>query len=222
MIQEEGHLAELPFADSYFSLEDIIASNDKLCCKFRVSIPELGHLVAGSEVPDILPGSRLELPCWLATSLCNARKQTAEVDLPKQYKAKYREIFNAEATVVDLHKLGPMFYLSGFHLRVFPYPEITAILLSLSKMIRERAIMILDSAANAASEARSRRKGDVPTTAVMVTTCFPLLDELEKLLYRIGESAYLSLHDWYSRKGIDRLEASSLVRHKRRKRILER
>ena len=221
LIPEEGHLAELPFANSYFSLEDIIASNDKLCCKFRVSIPELGHLIAGSDMTDIPPGARLELPCWLASSLCNARKQTAEVDLPKQYRAKYREIFNAEATVVDLHKLGPMFYLSGLHLKVFPYPEVSAILETLSKMIRERAIMILDAAANAASEARSRRRGDIPTTAVTVTTCLPLLDELEKLLYRSGESAHLALHDWYSRKGLNRVEASSLARH-RKKRSLER
>ena len=45
------------------------------------------------------------------------------VDMPKQYKEGYREIFTADPTVVDLHKLGPYFYTYGGQLLRFDLPE---------------------------------------------------------------------------------------------------
>lgn len=35
------------------------------------------------------------------------------MELPKTYKDSYREIFNADACTVDMHKLGPHFYELG-------------------------------------------------------------------------------------------------------------
>ena len=45
------------------------------------------------------------------------------VELPKVYRESYREIFDADATVVDLHKLGPYFYLFGTRLLHFELPD---------------------------------------------------------------------------------------------------
>ena len=58
---------------------------------------------------------------------------TLYLDLPKAYKEGYREILQAEASVVDLHKLGPYYYMFGTLLLEFKYresPDIAASLLN--------------------------------------------------------------------------------------------
>lgn len=51
------------------------------------------------------------------------RKRYAKIDIPKQYKEGYREILNADASVVNLHKLGPYYYGFGSHLLEFEHLE---------------------------------------------------------------------------------------------------
>lgn len=50
---------------------------------------------------------------WLAESLSSRRPPLVTVDLPKVYKETYREIFNADACTVDMHKLAQYFYELG-------------------------------------------------------------------------------------------------------------
>ncbi len=56
------------------------------------------------------------------------------VDLPKVYKEGYRKVLDADATVVDLHKLGPYFYTFGSLLLQFKHPESTDIAKSLREV----------------------------------------------------------------------------------------
>lgn len=79
-------------------------------------------------------GAQLELPMWLAKSLGGRRKRTVTVDLPKQYKEVYREILNADATVVNLHGLGPHYYGFGSHLLEFEHAERKDIAESMQKV----------------------------------------------------------------------------------------
>ncbi len=44
-------------------------------------------------------------------------------ELPKPYKASYREILSADPAVVDLHKLGPYYYAFGSLFQHFEHPE---------------------------------------------------------------------------------------------------
>lgn len=39
------------------------------------------------------------------------------------FRESYREILTADATVVDLHKLGPYFFSFGTHLLKYELPE---------------------------------------------------------------------------------------------------
>jgi GINS complex subunit 3 len=59
----------------------------------------------------------------MARALCSRKRHIISVELPKQYKEGYREIFSADPTVVDLHKLGPYFYNYGNQLLRFELPE---------------------------------------------------------------------------------------------------
>ena len=82
-----------------------------------------GYLDPSSESDDLLPGTKLDLPCWMARGLCSRQRHIVSVESPKQYRTAYRQILTADANVVDLHKLGPYFYRFGSHLLNFEHPD---------------------------------------------------------------------------------------------------
>ena len=100
-----------------------------------------GYIDPGLDSPHVPKGSKMELPYWLAKALCTRRKHCVTVEVPKQYKEGYREVFNADANVVDLHKLGPYFYGFGSHLLQFEHPDAPDIAKSLLKVICQHTEM---------------------------------------------------------------------------------
>lgn len=82
-----------------------------------------GFLDSASESQHLVVGTKLELPYWLAKSQSSKRRNIISVELPKQYRDSYREIMVAEASVVDLHKLGPHFYAFGCLLAQFNFAD---------------------------------------------------------------------------------------------------
>ena len=70
-----------------------------------------------------MPGTKMELPFWLATGLCSKKRKIVSIELPKSYKRGYREILSADANVVDLHKMGPYFYAFGSKMLSFEHQE---------------------------------------------------------------------------------------------------
>ena len=107
----------------YFDIDDIIATQGRIPSKLEAQIYNLGFLDPSSEGNDLQAGAKLELPLWLAKELCNRRRKIVTVDIPKAYKDSYREIFKADASVVDLHRLGPYFYEFGTKLLHFDFQE---------------------------------------------------------------------------------------------------
>lgn len=73
----------------------------------------LGFLDPSAADDDLKAGTNVEIPLWLAESLQSRRPPLVSVDLPKIYKDAYREILNADACTVDMHKLGQYFYELG-------------------------------------------------------------------------------------------------------------
>ena len=107
----------------YFDIDDIIATQGRIPSKLEAQIYNLGFLDPSSEGNDLQAGAKLELPLWLVKELCNRRRKIVTVDIPKAYKDNYREIFKADASVVDLHRLGPYFYEFGTKLLHFDFEE---------------------------------------------------------------------------------------------------
>ena len=82
-----------------------------------------GYLCAGNDSEHIQPGTRLELPLWMARSLCSRRRRIATVEVPRPYRSGHRKILDADAAVVDLHKFCPYYYRVGTHLLAFDLTE---------------------------------------------------------------------------------------------------
>lgn len=65
----------------------------------------------------------MEMPLFLAKGLYERKRRVVSVELPKVYKEGWRTVFNADPTVVDLHKMGPYYYGLGSQLLHFDSPE---------------------------------------------------------------------------------------------------
>jgi len=86
-------------------------------------VSTIGYLCPGTESEHIQPGSRVELPLWMAQSLCSRRRHIATVEVPRSYRSGHRKILDADAAVVDLHKLCPYYYSVGTRLLAFDLTE---------------------------------------------------------------------------------------------------
>lgn len=173
---------------------------------FEVPAKGLGFLQHASNKKDITVGSKMDLPLWLVQSLSNPRNRLklVKVGLTKPYKATYREILQADSSVVDLHKLGPYYYALGQQLLLLQHNESIPLSETLLKAFCQRFMKIMDLSWNSLNCDNS---GNIKK-----------LDEMERKLYERGQHSLHTFHRWdlgHSRK----LEASSLVsRYKKRKR----
>ena len=105
-------------SNHYFSLDDILASQERIPLVTQQDLPQLGFLDPQSHYqtdPTVLvTGTTLELPLWMAKDL--KVRNRAKLELPDSWSSSKREIIKADPSVLDLHKLGPYFYQTGYHI----------------------------------------------------------------------------------------------------------
>ncbi|XP_068235027.1 DNA replication complex GINS protein PSF3-like [Palaemon carinicauda] len=188
---------------SYFSVSDILSTQDRVPCKFEVPVYGLGFLDPSGGNKDIEQGTKLDLPCWLARALSSARLRIVKTQLPVSYKEKYREILKADPSVVDLHKLGPHFYELGMHLLPLSNAESSPLATLLTQTLRERLRWIMDSAQNSSEDDTS--------------TQIARLDDLERSLFGVGQKALRDHKLWLSRKAHILTTSAMIEQHNKRK-----
>jgi len=193
--------------DDYFDIDDILTSQERVVCIFNTPIMNMGYLDPGAESENIQAGAKVELPCWLARSLCggNRRRRTVTAELPRQYREVYREILSADASVVDLHKLGPYYFsLGSYVLKHFENTEAADIAKALLKAFQSRLRRIMDGCQNAL---------DAESSTLMET-----LDESERRVFENGSRGLAEYLLWETRK-TEKLTSSMMVTNlKKRKR----
>ncbi|KIY71837.1 hypothetical protein CYLTODRAFT_418553 [Cylindrobasidium torrendii FP15055 ss-10] len=99
--------------EDYFSIDDILAGNQRIQCIFSQSIPEMGHLWGGTE-RDIVPQSKYQIPIWMFYWIIYSG--WAEFALPTPFNGRVRNALNAEARSVQLSALvgaGGLWYGFG-------------------------------------------------------------------------------------------------------------
>ena len=101
---------------SYFSIEDILATQERVPCQVESDLKNLGFLDPGSDNQDLGRGTKLELPLWMVEGLTDYKARNyITVDVPKTFKEVFREIMSADPLVVDLHKMGLYYYEFARH-----------------------------------------------------------------------------------------------------------
>lgn len=192
----------LPSSDDFFSIDDILASQQKVPCKFELPVYRLGFLNPNSSDEHIQAGTKMELPFWLAKVLCSRRRQIVSVELPKPYRDTQRDILSADANVVDLYRLGPYYYSLGVKLLYFELLERGDLSKSLLETFLNRFRRIMDSSQNAFQEDAT------PLTSK--------LDETERKLFQVGQRAVGEYERW--ERGLShRLTTSSIMQGSRKR-----
>ncbi|KAM3870707.1 DNA replication complex GINS protein PSF3 [Diretmus argenteus] len=192
--------------ENFFSLDDILLSHERLPSRTECAFPRLGFLERSSDTRDIPEGTKMELPLWLAKGLYERKRRVVSVELPKVYKEGWRTVFNADPTVVDLHKMGPYYYGLGSQLLHFDSPENPDIAQALLQTFIGRFRRTMDSSQNAYNEDTSALVGR--------------LDWLERALFRSGQSGLNGFQSW-ERGQASHLTASSLVVNYRKRKMAD-
>ena len=190
---------------NYFSIDDILMSSEKVPCRFELPVHGLGFLDAGIGKKDLSEGTKMDLPLWMAIALGgNPRRRFVTTEITKPYREVYREILKADATVVDLHKLGPYYYAMGQQIIVFDANESVFIARSLVQTFSDRFRKIMDWSTN-----------PVTTTLTRHTEKF---DEVERKLFQLGQKSLREHIKWESGDGQKITASEMVVRHRKRKR----
>lgn len=98
----------------YFSVDDILASEERVPFQFQVKGAGLGHLDPSQGKKDIDESETVELPLWLAEPLHVGR--IGLIDLPRSYSSRVRDQLLADPTAVRLRDYSPFYYETGLRL----------------------------------------------------------------------------------------------------------
>ncbi|GFN79204.1 DNA replication complex gins protein psf3-like [Plakobranchus ocellatus] len=197
-----AHLDELRTVNNYFDLDDILASQEKIPCVFNIAVEGLGYLDQSTNDPNISVGTKLELPFWLAKYLNRDARGIVAVETPKNYREGYRQILAADPSVVDLHRLGPHFYLFGGKLAILNLPDNQDVLNTLLQTFQGRFRRIMDGAQNALHSD--------------LTSQTDMLDESELNLFAAGQRGLVGFQQWESRES-EKLSTSTMVVNQRKR-----
>ena len=154
------------YTPGYFSLQDILATQERVPCYVEKDLKDIGFLDPGSDNVDLVKGTKLELPYWMVEvskyssfsrfyCYCNYQGLRSNIDrnyvtveVPKTLKEGFREIMSADPVVVDLHKLGPYYYEFARHLMKLTPAEGEAIGKSITQTFTRRFRDIMDQSEN--------------------------------------------------------------------------
>lgn len=133
--------------DDYYSIESILAENQKVQCTFKVDIPDMGHLDGGHE-RDIKSSSKIQLPLWMAYILIYS--DYADFSVPAPFASRVKNALNAESKFVRLSSLvgaGASWYAFGkIFMRLLSQEAAHDMATILSTTFRDRLIEIIDQA----------------------------------------------------------------------------
>ncbi|KAJ8937969.1 hypothetical protein NQ318_003729 [Aromia moschata] len=189
------------YSPNYYSLDDILATQERTPCKFLINVPKMGNLNPSTIEKDLPAGTALELPMWLVLEMSTGRQPIVLPELPKIYKEAYREILEADACAVDLHKFNLYFYELGSYAKRFDRKG--DVHQTLLHTFRTRFRQLMDLADNSISDPSVQQR----------------LDTLERRLFKDGYNARTKLNAWLVESGATIEAANMVINHKKRKRL---
>ncbi|ODQ78046.1 hypothetical protein BABINDRAFT_40402 [Babjeviella inositovora NRRL Y-12698] len=174
---------------NYYDLDDIIADNQKLPCKFNVTVPGLGYLEGNIGQP-LDANTKLNLPLWLSSvlAICEVSQdsQTTFLDLihPEFFNNKVINAIRANAVNIDLHSILPNYYkLCEKWCVMFSDVELIEVV---SQMLKERSNEINDYGQN------PKQISSMAGNKFLYS-----LDEFEKRLYKISTESHKLSKEWF-------------------------
>ncbi|KAF7331915.1 Dna replication complex gins protein psf3 [Mycena kentingensis (nom. inval.)] len=133
--------------DDYFSIDAILAENQRVACRFKVDIADMGHLGGGADRDaGISKGTNLQLPLWLVYTV--VLSDWADMIMPPAFGSKVRNALKAEPCSVRLSGLvgaGGLWY--GFGKTIMELLDSKEAMSELmTNTFRKRLVQIIDQA----------------------------------------------------------------------------
>ncbi|KAF8528980.1 GINS complex, Psf3 component [Hysterangium stoloniferum] len=179
--------------DDYYSIDAILASNQKLQCIFSVDVSNLGYLDGGTE-EDIKVGTKIQLPYWMASILLLG--DYADFTIPAPFSSRVKNALNAEPRSVRLSGLvggGGQWYGFGKMIAHLLQNEQSDELINiLMKTFQQRLVDVMDQAQHFGGSANSgSRSGD--TGAEFREG----LEATERALFSLAQDVTSKTRQWY-------------------------
>ncbi|KAH7904454.1 hypothetical protein BJ138DRAFT_1166467 [Hygrophoropsis aurantiaca] len=186
--------------NDYFSIDAILAENQKIQCTFKVDVPDMGHLGGGSD-RDIKSLSKVPIPIWLAYIILYS--DWADFAIPAPFGPRVRNALKAEPRSVKLSALvgaGGLWYGFGkMIMDILSDEQADQMSDVLAKTFRGRLLEIIDQAQHFAALGPSGSGGPSGDTAQSFREG---LDGTERELFALAQESTRRSKRWY--EGNDR------------------
>ncbi|KAL5530198.1 PSF3 [Sanghuangporus sanghuang] len=181
--------------DDYYSIDAILAQNQKVQCTFKTDVPDLGYLDGGSD-RDIKALSKLQLPFWLTPMLLMS--DFADCTVPQAFNQRVRNALNADPKSVKLSGLvgsgGPWYAFGKMIAGMLDEEQAQEISEILSNTFKQRLVDIMDQAqhfgalgANAGGAVQGQAGEEFREG----------LDGLERELFALAQESAKLTKQWY-------------------------
>ncbi|KAJ6539140.1 hypothetical protein B0H19DRAFT_1222449 [Mycena capillaripes] len=196
--------------DDYFSIDAILAENQKVGCRFKIDIPDMGHLGGGGE-RDITITNTLQLPIWLVytvvlscafstvfmrSTLIMNEKGLGRHDHAPAFGSKVRNALKAEPCSVRLAGLvgaGGLWY--GFGKTIMEMlSEKEEMSQLLTNTFRKRLVEVIDQAQHFAALGPAGGAGPAGDSAQSFREG---LDGTERELFSLAQEGSKRMKRWY-------------------------
>lgn len=172
----------------YYDLDDILAVQQKVPCRFNCTVPGLGYL-EGNPGRALEANTKVDLPFWLASVLNTILAQDdssqddytfLDIEDPEFINTKVLNAIRASATTIDLHKIAQHYY--NLVIRWCTMYSQDDLVKTVMEMLRQRAVEINNFASNA--------------NKLVHNEFLYSLDEWEKKLYKITSESNKDMREW--------------------------
>ncbi|KAI0723463.1 GINS complex, Psf3 component [Earliella scabrosa] len=183
--------------DDYYSIESILAENQKIQCTFKTDVLDMGHL-DGGKAGDIKQGSKVQIPLWMAYILIYS--DYADFTIPPPFSARVRNALNAEPKSVRLSALvgqgGPWYGFGRMIMRLLNDEAAAELSKVLTETFRARLPEVIDQAQHFASlhgtAGGASRGGDATIAAFREG-----MDGTERELFQLAQDSARKTKGWY-------------------------
>ncbi|KAJ7368082.1 hypothetical protein DFH08DRAFT_1070854 [Mycena albidolilacea] len=184
--------------DDYFSIDAILAENQKVGCRFKVDITDMGHLGGGGE-RDITKSNTLQLPLWMVYTV--VLSDWADMIMPPAFGSKVRNALSAEPCSVRLASLvgaGGLWYGFGRTIMEMLDPRLDDKKKDMSDLLtntfRKRLYEVIDQAQHFAALGPAGGVGPAGDSAQSFREG---LDGTERELFALAQEGSKRMKRWY-------------------------
>ncbi|KAH8421305.1 hypothetical protein KR009_001484, partial [Drosophila setifemur] len=183
---------------NYYSIEDILVTQEKVECRVNTKLHRMGFLDAGADSDDLEPARTVNLPLWYIKEL-KVNNAYFTVSIPEIYRNVHKAVCEAETTHIELGRLHPYFYEFGRYLT--PYDRNHVVGRIIFETLRQRVRHLLDISKSDGQVSKSEQR----------------LDNIEAKLHEAGVRTNSQYIDWLQMTG-NNIRISGLVEEHQKKR----